>query len=61
MSDIAPNLDLRKKQISIRLSELRLNLDRMDLRKMEIEEERKKILDNEKATQKAIEELQKEK
>lgn len=61
MVDIAPNIGLRKKQLQIRIAELKLNLERMDLRKMELEEEKRKILENEMATFKAIEELEKEK
>ena len=60
MSDIQPNLELRKKQIQVRIFELQLNLERMDLRKMELEDERSKIELNIDATNKAIKELQAE-
>ena len=60
MSDIVPNLELRKKQIQIRISELKLNLERMDLRKMEMEDERTRIDENIKATNKNLDELKRE-
>jgi hypothetical protein len=60
MSDITPNLDLRKKRIQVKISELALNVERMDLRKMELAEEGAKIDENLLATTKAIEALNKE-
>lgn len=60
MADIKPNLELRKMQINVKISELRLNLQRMDLRKMELRDEESRINDNILATNKALEELQKE-
>lgn len=60
MADIMPNLDIRKMQINIRISEMELNLQRMTLRKMEIADETKKINENMEATKKVLEELKKE-
>lgn len=58
MSDIKPNLSLRQKQIQVKISELNLNLERMDLRKMELDDERVKIDVNIEATVKALQDLQ---
>ena len=58
MSDIKPNLVLRQKQIQVKISELKLNLERMDLRKMELDDEKSKIDLNIDATNKALDELQ---
>jgi hypothetical protein len=58
--DITPNLDLRKKRLVVKVNELKLNLDRMELRKMELADELTKIEENTVATLKAIDELQKE-
>lgn len=60
MADITPNLQIRKRQLGIRIAELELNKDRMYLRKLEIEEENKKIDLNIEATDKALVELRKE-
>ena len=60
MADILPNLELRKKRLTVKISELELNLDRMDLRKMELAEEVTKIEENMNATLKAIDDLKKE-
>lgn len=60
MTDIKPNLTLRKMQLQVRVSELALNLQRMDLRKMEIDHEKIKIDLNIEATNKAINDLQNE-
>lgn len=58
MSDIMPNLVLRKAQIEVRISELRLNLQRMDVRKLELDDERTRIDANQEATHKALADLQ---
>lgn len=60
MADITLNLDLRKKRITVRISELKLNLERFDLRKAEIADELVKIEENIQATIKAILDLEKE-
>jgi hypothetical protein len=60
MADIGPNLEVRKMQLKIRRSELRLNIERMDLRKLELKDEESRINENMKATHKALEELNKE-
>jgi hypothetical protein len=58
--DIQPNLELRKMQLTVRISELKLNLQRMDLRKMELKDEEQKINVNIDATNKALIDLNKE-
>lgn len=60
MSDIKPNTSLRRLQLQVRVSELNLNLQRMDLRKAEIDDEKVKIELNIEATQKAIQDLKSE-
>jgi len=50
MSDIDPNLELNRKRLSVYVTERKLQLERLDLRKMEIAEELKKIEENIKAT-----------
>ena len=50
MSDNAPNQDLNKKRLSVHVTEMNLQLERFDLRKMEIQEELRKIEENIKAT-----------
>lgn len=50
MADILPNQDLNKKRLSVHITEMKLQLERLDLRKMEIAEELRKIEDNIKAT-----------
>jgi len=60
MADIKANPALRKMQYQVRISELQLNLQRMDLRKLELEDEKVKIEVNIEATNKSIQDLQKE-
>jgi hypothetical protein len=50
MSDITPNLELNKKRAQVHISEMKLQLERFDLRKLEIQEELRKIEENIKAT-----------
>lgn len=50
MADIGPNLDLNKKRLSVHVTEMKLQLERLDLRKMEIAEELRKIDENITAT-----------
>jgi peptidoglycan hydrolase CwlO-like protein len=46
MSDNMPNLDLGRKRLSVHITEMKLQLERFDLRKMEIQEELRKIEEN---------------
>lgn len=50
MPDLDPNLELNKKRLSVYVTERKLQIERLDLRKMEIAEELKKIEENIKAT-----------
>ena len=50
MTDILPNQDLNKKRLQVHVTEMKLQLERFDLRKMEIAEELRKIDENVKAT-----------
>ena len=50
MADIDPNKDLNKKRLQVHVTEMNLQLERFDLRKMEIREELRKIEENVKAT-----------
>jgi len=58
MADIKQNTMLRKMQLQVRVSELNLNLQRMDLRKAELDDEKAKIEVNVEATKKALQDLQ---
>lgn len=58
MADIKSNTTLRKMQLQVRVSELNLNLQRMDLRKAELDDEKAKIETNVEATRKALQDLQ---
>ena len=60
MSDIMPNPDLRRKRLQVRINELKLNIERMELRKLELADELSKIDENIVLTNKAIAESQKE-
>ena len=60
MADIKTNLDLRKRQMNLKVMELQLNLSRMEVRKMELDDEKSKIDTNMEATQKALDDLQAE-
>jgi len=50
MADNTPNQDLNKKRLQVHVTEMNLQLERFDLRKMEIQEELRKIDENIKAT-----------
>lgn len=50
MADIVPNQDLNRKRLQVHVTEMKLQLERFDLRKMEIQEELRKIEENIKAT-----------
>jgi hypothetical protein len=50
MADIDPNKELNKKRLQVHVTEMKLQLERFDLRKMEIQEELRKIEENIKAT-----------
>jgi len=60
MSDKQPNLELRKRQIRLRIMELELNMERMSVRKDELDDEKRKIDENLEATTKAIIDLKTE-
>jgi hypothetical protein len=49
MADIMPNQDLAKKRLSVHVTEQKLQLERLDLRKLEIADELRKIEENIKA------------
>ncbi|MGH7975015.1 MAG: hypothetical protein ACREBR_05790 [bacterium] len=50
MADIMPNLELNKKRLQVHVTEMKLQLERFDLRKLEIQDELRKIEENIKAT-----------
>jgi hypothetical protein len=50
MADLDPNKELNKKRLSVHVTEMKLQLERLDLRKMEIGEELRKIDENITAT-----------
>jgi hypothetical protein len=45
MTDQGPNLAILKKRLGIRISEIQIQLDRLDLRKLELNEELNRIND----------------
>jgi hypothetical protein len=59
MSDNDPNKKLNSKRLEIEMFGLQLNLKRLELRVMEIDEEKIKIAENVEASNKRIAELQK--
>lgn len=59
MSDNDPNKKLNNKRLSVELSTMKLNLERFDLRLMELDEEKVKINENIDATNKRIKEIDK--
>lgn len=50
MADILPNMDLKKKRLHVHIVEMQLMLERYDLRKLEIQDELKKIEESIQAT-----------
>jgi len=58
MSDNDPNKRLNRKRVQIEIGTLQLNLQRFDLRLMEIEEEKIKVQENIDSSNKRIIELQ---
>jgi hypothetical protein len=60
MGDMMPNLPLNKKRLQVEANSMRLNLDRFDLREMELVEEQQKLKENREATLKRIAELEKQ-
>lgn len=50
MGDIMPNAELNKKRLSVHVTEMELQLQRYDLRKLEIKDEITKIEENITAT-----------
>jgi hypothetical protein len=59
MSDNDPNKKLNLKRLQIEMFGLQLNLQRLELRVMEIDEEKVKIAENTEASNKRIGEIQK--
>jgi predicted nucleic acid-binding Zn-ribbon protein len=58
MSDNDPNKKLNSKRLEIEMFGLQLNLKRLELRVMEIEDEKAKISENVAASNKRIEDIQ---
>ena len=50
MGDIMPNIELNKKRLVVHISEMELQLQRYDLRKLEMQDELQKIEENIRAT-----------
>jgi len=57
MSDIKPNQALNRKRLDVERSTMLLNKDRMDLRLLELEDEKVKISENMIQTDKRIAEI----
>lgn len=60
MADIMPNIALNRKRLQVEVTSMRLNLERFDLRVMELVEEQQKLTENKEATLKRITELEKQ-
>ena len=58
MSDVKPNLHIGLKQMEVQRDEFKLTLQRQSLRLLEIEEEKERIAENTKATEKEISNLE---
>lgn len=58
MGDIKPNLNLHSKRLSVHISEMKLQIERLELRKFEIQDELNKIDENIKASLLDIEKTQ---
>lgn len=59
MADLEPNKKLNKKRAEIEIGSLQLNLQRFELRFMEIDAEKISLQENIASTHKRIEEIQK--
>lgn len=57
MADISPNQDLARKRLKVEYSNMLLNVERMELRLMELDAERVVIEDNMTATKKRVNEI----
>ena len=57
MADLEPNKRLNRKRMEIEVGSLQLNLQRFELRFMEIEEEKVKLQENIDSTNKRIDEI----
>ena len=58
MADKTPNYTVEMKRQQIEIGTMKLNLERMDLRILEIEDEKIKIAENREATEKEIVNMQ---
>lgn len=58
MADISSNQDLARKRLKVELSNMLLNVERMELRIMELDAERVVVDDNMIATKKRITDIQ---
>lgn len=58
MADIGPNTVLNRKRLQVHMSEMKLSMERMELRKMELMDELKKIDENVQASQAEIQKIQ---
>lgn len=60
MADLMPNLVLNKKRLQVEVSTMKLNMERFDLRELELAEEQNKLRENKESTLKRIAELEKQ-
>lgn len=58
MADINVNQDLARKRLKVELSNMLLNVERMELRQMELDSERVIVDENMTATKKRVNEIQ---
>lgn len=59
MGDVMESLEVAKIEKEVRRAELLLSLKRMDLRRVQLHDELRRLEENYRATQKALEELEK--
>lgn len=59
MADVMPNLVLEKKKLEVEKDSMKLNLQRSELRILELEDEKDRIAENQEATRKEIANMEK--
>lgn len=57
MSDVIPNYELERKQLELEVHQLEHNLMSQDLRLLQLDDEKARIIENQEATRKAITDL----
>ena len=58
MADVTPNIELGLKQMEVQRDELKLTLQKQELRLLEMDEEKNRMAENKRATEKEIANLE---